>query len=76
MGLHHPLNCNACIERRIYADAWMAPPRHPHRDGTLSGSTKSQWGHIRKRIVQTERHDQDFATSSARDRPSQERTYD
>ena len=27
-------------------------------------------------IVQTERYDQDFATSSARDRPSQERTYD
>ena len=27
-------------------------------------------------IVQTERYDQDFATSSARDRLSQERTYD
>ena len=50
MGLHYTLNCLTRAPSRIYAGAWMGPPRHPHRDGTLSGSLKSQWGHIHKRI--------------------------
>ena len=41
MGLHYTLNCSTRASSRINADAWMADPRLPHRDGTLSGSTKS-----------------------------------
>ena len=47
------------------------PGRHAEQLYEELMGTYSQTG-----IVQTERHDQASATSSARDRPSQERTYD
>ena len=51
MGLHYTLNCLTRAPSRIYAGAWMAAPRHPHRDGTLSGSLKSYWGRTHERVL-------------------------
>ena len=49
------------------------PGRHAER---LSEEPMGTYSQTYIDLVQTERYDQDFATSSARDRPSQERTYD